>query len=116
MNIIYTVLVAFPLGLFMVRRQTALLTYLVVGSFLFTWQSLGVLLTWMSGGSGLGGASGFGDSPTGAFPVSYDNGELVAYGVVNAIITLAGVGLVLLGARVRARRTTHSRLETVDVP
>jgi hypothetical protein len=48
--------------------------------------------------------------------VSFDNGELVAYGVVNAIITLAGVGLVLLGARVRARRTTHSRLDTVDVP
>jgi hypothetical protein len=115
MNIVYTVLVAFPLGFFMARRSTALLSYLVVGSFVFTWQSLGVLLTWMSGGTGLGGASGFGDSPSGQFPIGYDNGELIAYGVVNAIITLAGVGLVVVGSRVRARRTTASALNTVDV-
>jgi hypothetical protein len=115
MNLVFTILAAFPLGFFLARRQTARLSYLIVGSFLFTWQSLSVLLTWMSGGDGLGGASGLGSSPSGQLPLSYDNGELVAYGVVNAIITLAGVGLVLLGSRVRARRTTQHPADTVNV-
>lgn len=115
MNLAYTVLAAFPLGFFVARRSAALLSYLIGGSFLFTWQSLNVLLTWMSGGTGLDGASGFGDSPSGQFPIGYDSGELIAYGVVNAIITLVGVGLVVVGSRVRARRTAHSALNTVDV-
>lgn len=115
MNLFFTILVALPLGFFIARRQTALFSYLIVGSFLFTWQTLSVLLTWMSGGTGLGGASGLGDSPTSTFPITYANGELIAYGVVNAIITVAGVGMVLLGSRVRARRKTHRALNTVDV-
>ena len=80
MNLIFTVLGAFTLG------------------------RLNVLLTWMSGAKGMGGASGFGDSPTGTFPIDYATGEVVGYGVVNLAITTVGVGLVLLGARLRDRR------------
>lgn len=115
MNLFFTILAAFPLGYLFTRRQTALLSYLIVGSFVFTLQSLNLLLTWMSGGSGLGGSSGFGDTPSGAFPIDYSSSEVVAYGVVNAIITVVGVGLVLLGSRVRARRTTHRARDVVDV-
>jgi hypothetical protein len=39
------------------------------------------------------------------FPIDYAQGEVVAYGVVNLLITGVGVGLVLLGARLRSRRT-----------
>jgi len=41
---------------------------------------------------------------------------VIAYGVVNAIITLVGVGLVLLGSRLRARRTSRHVHDVVDVP
>jgi hypothetical protein len=115
MNLFFTILAAFPLGFMIPRRQTALLSYLIVGSFVFTLQSLNLLLTWMSGGSGLGGSSGFGDTPSGPFPIAYSSGEVIAYGVVNAIITLVGVGLVLLGARIRARRTSQHDHDVVDV-
>lgn len=115
MNLFFTILAAFPLGYLVTRRQTALLSYLIVGSFVFTLQSLNLLLTWMSGGSGLGGSSGFGDTPSGAFPIDYSSSEVVAYGVVNAIITVVGVGLVLLGARIRARRTAQHNHDVVDV-
>lgn len=115
MNLFFTVLAAFPLGFLVTRRQTAVLSYLIVDSFLFSLQSLNLLLTWMSGGSGLGGSSGFGDTPTGAFPIDYSSSEVIAYGVVNAIIIVVGVGLVLLGSRARARRTGHQAREVVDV-
>src|SRR5215204_6156493 len=116
MTLLFTVLAAFPLGFLVTRRQTALLTYLITGSFLFSLQSLNLLLTWMSGGSGLGGSSGFGDTPSGQFPIDYSSSEMIAYGVVNAIITVVGIGLVLLGSRVRARRPATSRAhDVVDV-
>jgi hypothetical protein len=115
MNLFFTVLAAFPLGFVITRRQTALLSYLIVDSFLFSLQSLNLLLTWMSGGSGLGGSSGFGDTPSGSFPIDYSSSEVIAYGVVNAIITLIGIGLVLLGSRVRARRSSAKAHDVVDV-
>jgi hypothetical protein len=115
MNLFFTILAAFPLGFLISRRQTALLTYLIVDSFLFSLQSINLLLTWMSGGSGLGGSSGFGDTPSGQFPIDYSSNEVIAYGVVNAIITLVGVGLLVLGSRVRARRTGHQSRDVVDV-
>lgn len=114
MNLLFTILGALPLGLLVRRRQAALLTYLVVDSFLFTFQTLNVLLTWMAGGQGIGGGSGFGDSPHG-FPVDYATGEVAAYGVVNLLITTAGVGLVLLGARLRSRRAVRRAAHAVPV-
>ena len=104
MNLLFTVLGALPIGLLVHRRHVAVLTYLVVGSFVFSFQTFGVLLTWMSGQKGLGGGSGLGAAPTGSFPIHYATGELIAYGVVNLVITAAGVGLVLVGARIRSRR------------
>lgn len=104
MNLLFTVLGAFTLGGLVPRRAAALVTYLIVDSFLFSFQTLNVLLTWMSGAKGMSGASGFGDSPTGTFPIDYATGEVVGYGVVNLAITSVGVGLVLFGARLRSRR------------
>jgi len=113
MNLLFTLIAAFPLGYLIARRQPALTAYLITDSFLFTFQTLGVLLTWMSGGSGMGGASGLGDSPSGTFPIDFSTSELTAYGIVNLVITLVGVGLVLGGAHVRARRT--ARRSVVEV-
>lgn len=50
-------------------------------------RSIGVLLTWMAGDTGLAGGSGFGEFLTGNFPATYSGGELTAYGVVNLVTT-----------------------------
>ena len=99
MNIIYTVLFALPIGLLVRPRTTALLTYLVVGSWVFAFQSVSVLLSWL----GHDGRPAFGPFPT-ALPAVSDSAELFGYGAVNLVITLVGVGLVLVGHRIRSRR------------
>ena len=47
MNVIYTVLLALPIGLLVRPRATAVLTYLVVGSWVFAFQTVTVLLSWL---------------------------------------------------------------------
>jgi hypothetical protein len=112
MNIIVTILVALPIGLLVRNRGTALLSYLIADLFVFTFQTLDVLLNWMAGKGGLGDAQAFGPNP-GAFPISYSESDVFAYGVVNLAITLAGTGLVLLGHRIRARRAAAKNVVTV---
>lgn len=99
MNIIYTVLVAFALGYFLnQQRAAAAALYVAGGAFVFTFQSVNLLLEWVGGSE-----SAFG----GPYP-SYEGSQVVGYGVVNLVITLVGVGLVLLGATVAARRSDRS--------
>jgi hypothetical protein len=113
MNIAFTILVAFPLGLVIRSRGAALLAYLIAELFVFTFQTLDVLLNWLAGDSGIGGANAFGPSPD-ALPLHYSESEVIAYGVVNLIILLAGTGLVLLGHRIRARRGAAKNAVTVN--
>jgi hypothetical protein len=108
--LLFTLLGALPLGVLVRRRHVAVLAYLTAGSFVFTLQTVTVLLTWMSGGKGIGGGSGFGESPSGTFPIDYASGEVIAYGLVNLLMTLTGVGLVLVGGRLRARRSVRRRI------
>ena len=109
MNLIYTVLVALPLGLFLSSRSTAVLSYLLVGSYLFSFQNTSVLLGWLGHSS----SPAFGPFPEG-FPAEAATGEVIGYGVVNAVIALVGVGLVLLGARLRARRISNRNVVAVS--
>jgi hypothetical protein len=112
MNIAFAILAALPLGLLIRNRETAVLAFVIADLFVFTLQTLDVLLNWMAGKSGIGGAQAFGPYPS-AFPISYAQSEVIAYGVVNLIITLTGIGLVLLGHRIRARRATAKDVVTV---
>ncbi|MFL6155044.1 MAG: hypothetical protein ACJ72D_03060 [Marmoricola sp.] len=99
MNLVFTVLLAFPLGYFVTTRSTALLSYLLAGSYLFSYQSTGVLLDWL----GHSKPSAFGPFPD-HFPAKASTGETIGYGVLNLVITVVGIGLVLLGHRVASRR------------
>ena len=45
--------------------------------------------------------------------VPYAESEIIAYGIVNLIIVLAGIGLVLLGHRIRVRRAAARDAVTV---
>ena len=108
MNLVLTVLIALPLGLFVRSRSVALLTYLVVDLFVFTFQSIGLVLDYLAHR----GRSAFGPFSH-ELPIDYSDSEYFGYGAVNLIITSAGIGLVLLGARLRSRRAR--RKETVEV-
>lgn len=108
MNLLYTLLLAFPIGWLVASRSWAVLTYLTVGSWVFAFQSLNLLLSWLSHS----GRSAFGPFPTG-FPAVADTGEVAGYAVMNVVITLAGVGLVLLGVRLRQRRAVRREARTM---
>jgi hypothetical protein len=99
-NLVYTVLIAFPLGILIRSRGVAVLTYLVLGSWVFAFQTTTLVLSWL----GHSGRPAFGPFPT-AFPAISDMAEVLGYAAVNVIISAAGVGLVMLGHRTRARRS-----------
>lgn len=112
MNIVFTILVALPMGFLIGRRGIAVVAFVAADAFLFAFQTVAVLLSWMSGEAGIGGAQAFGPFPT-AFPITFSESELYAYGLVNLAILLAGIGLTVLGNWVRARRA--ARREVVAV-
>lgn len=109
MNVVFTILLAFPIGFLVKQRGLAIVTYLALDAILFAFQSVGVLLTWMANEPPVA----FGPSPEGSFPVEYSNSEYFGYGIVNAIIITAGVGLVVLGTHIAKRRATKRTSVTV---
>ena len=114
MILVYTLLFALPLGLLIHRRSTAVLTYLSVGAWVFTFQTTSLVLSWLAHA----GRSAFGPFPS-AFPAVHDSGELYGYAAVNLVIVTVGVGLVVLGVRLHDWRALKgaaaSRGEAVTV-
>jgi len=108
MNLVYTVLLAFPIGFFVRPRGIAVMSYLLAGSYLFSYQSTGLLLDWLGHNS----PSAFGPFPDG-FPAKASSSETIGYGTVNLVITLVGVGLVVLGHRIASSRRAKRRAITV---
>lgn len=105
MNIIFTVLFAFPIGFLVRKRGLAIVGFLAADAILFSFQTLGVLLDWLGPTQGSDGKA-FGPKPTG-FPVAYSSSELSAYGLVNLVVICVGVGLVIFGTRIAARRAAR---------
>jgi hydrogenase/urease accessory protein HupE len=86
---IVTVLFALPLGYFVRNPVAAYVGYIAVYGWAFTFQSVYLILAI--------------DQPAPAF----ERGEFpVGYGLVTLAIYLVGFGLVALGRRLRARRTS----------
>lgn len=104
MILVYTVLFALPIGLLIHRRATAILTYLAVGAWIFSFQTASLVLSWLAHT----GRSAFGPFPS-AFPAVHDSAELYGYAAVNLVIAKAGVGLVVLGGRLHDRRARKGR-------
>lgn len=94
MNVIYTVLFAFAIGYFVKNRGVASALYLAGGALVFALQSVTLLIEWASGKN----SKAFGDFP------DYTASNVWGYGAVNLIITIVGVGLVLLGTRLAHKR------------
>lgn len=115
MNIIFAIVAGPLLGWFVTPRAQSAAIYLASTSMLFTFQTLQVLLGWMADEGGFFGLvdhGAFGPAPTG-FPVVYSESELYSYGLVNLVITLVGLGIVLLFGRLRTRRDARRDIVTV---
>ena len=102
MNIIYTILAALPIGFFVKKRGIAIVTYLLLGSILFAFQSVSVVLDWLSDNRPVA----FGASPTG-FPITYSHSQFWGYGLVNLLVFVVGIGLTLVGTYVAQRRAAN---------
>ena len=108
MILLLIVIAAFPIGYFVRRRPYALVSFLCAALFLFNVQTLNLLTSWLSGDS-----TAFGPPPD-AFPIEADSGEVIAYGVVNLVLVLGGLGLVVLGSSVAARRAAKRNVISVN--
>lgn len=109
MNAVFTLVASLGIGFAVPRRSVAVLVFLVADSFVFTFQSLDVLLNWMAAGDGVNGQGAFGAAPK-AFPLAYQESEVLAYGLVNLVIIAIGIGLTIganaLSARHAGKRRT----------
>jgi hypothetical protein len=112
MELILLILAPFPIGFFVRNRLAGFVTYIAFQAFVFTFQTLDVLLNWMAGSGGLGGEKAFGEFPTG-FPINYDGSQIYAYGLVNLVIALAGIGLNIIANRIATRRAARKNVVAV---
>ena len=101
MNIILTIVLAFPLGFLIRSRSTAIISYVLVDGYLFTFQTAFLLIQWTDGDESAFGARGGSWSPERVT-------QVFSYLVLNSVIVACGIGLVILGNRVRSRRV-HRR-------
>ncbi|MFC0526616.1 hypothetical protein [Phytohabitans kaempferiae] len=96
-------------------RGLAVVGFLAIEAIGFTFQSLAVMLAWMAGEGDFGVATdngAFGPSPSG-FPVAFSESDLYAYGLVNLVIILVGIGLTVAVHAWRARRRARKNVVTV---
>ena len=84
MNVIFTVLIAFPLGYFVSQRGAAVLTYVLADGFLFTFQTAFLVMKWVDGDD-----HAFGDRGRDWSTEQY--GQFYSYLVLNAVIIAVGM-------------------------
>jgi hypothetical protein len=94
MELIVMIVVAFPLGYFVRQRLVAILSYVAIHSFVFSFQNMQLTREWVGGSKE-------------AFPKNPKSAPW-EYGVVNVAIYGVGLGLILLGSHLAARRRIRS--------
>jgi hypothetical protein len=99
MELILMLLVPLPVGFFVRNRLVAFVTYIAAHSFVFTFQTMQLILEWVRGS-------------TAAFPAEVTGFDTFPYGIVNLLIFAAGLGLVWLGHRLGSKRR---KPRTVDL-
>jgi len=107
MNVVFTILIAFPLGYFISQRSTAVITFVLANSFLFTFQTAFLMMKWVDGDEHAFGNHSLDWSTERSV-------QFYSYIVINALIIAVGVGLVILGHRIRARRSTSRDVVAVS--
>lgn len=105
MNIILTILIGFPLGYLIHSRRTAITAYVLVDCYLFTFQTAFLLMQWVDGDDHAFGGHGRAWS-------AERTTQVFSYLVLNGVIVAIGIGLVIVGHRIRARRTARRQTVT----
>jgi hypothetical protein len=107
MNVVFTILIAFPVGYFISQRSTAVITYVLANSFLFTFQTAFLVMKWVDGDNHAFGDRGLDWSTERSV-------QFYSYIVINGLIIAVGVGLVIFGHKMRARRTAKRGVVAVS--
>jgi hypothetical protein len=97
MELIVMLLAPLPIGFFMRNRLAAFVTYIALHGFVFTFQTLNLIIEWVGGSQ-----EAFGPYPKAS------SSNVFSYGVVNLAIFAIGLGLVYLGHRLGARRRARA--------
>jgi hypothetical protein len=103
MELIIIIVTAFPIGFFIRSRTAAYITFVAIHGFVFTFQSLDLIIEWTGGSK-----AAFGPYP------KAKKSEIWSYGVVNVAIFAAGLGLVALGYYTANRRRTKATTLNLD--
>lgn len=103
MELIVMILVPFPLGFFIRNRLVPYVAYIAVQTFVFTFQSVQLVIEWVDGS----------EAAFGPFPKA-DSSAVWGYGSVNLVIYAVGFGLLYAGQRLGARRRAR-RVEAVNL-
>ncbi|MFE4703606.1 hypothetical protein ACFRIC_41825 [Streptomyces sp. NPDC056738] len=101
MELLLMVLVAFPLGYFVRSRPAALVVYIAVHSFVFSFQNTTLLMGWLGGDHS-------------AFPKGATAPPL-SYLLFNVAFYAGGLGLVALGGKVRAKTEAKRARKALDI-
>lgn len=112
MNLVAVPILAILIGLFVRSRLIGAALFLSIETLVFTFQTLVVLLAWMSGQGGFGGAvdqGAFGPFPT-QFPIAFSESEVWAYGLLNMAIIAVGLLLTMGIATWRRRHGDRHRV------
>jgi hypothetical protein len=107
MNVVFTILIALPLCYFISRRSTAFIKLLQPNSYLLNFQTAFLVMKWVDGDE-----HAFGDR--GRDWSTEQSLQFYSYIVLNALIIAVGVGLVILGHKIRARRTARRDVVAVS--
>ena len=86
--------------------KTAVVTYVLLNSFLFTFQTAFLVMKWVDGDE-----HAFGERGRDWSGEQY--GQFYSYIVINALIIAVGVGIVILGNKFRASRTAKRNVVAV---
>ncbi len=105
MNLILMIVAPLPIGWFVRDRLTGYVAYLSLFSLVFTFQSV-LLITEWAGGS---------KNAFGGFPKA-NKADVWSYGVVNLIFLVVGLGLLMLGQYLAARRRSRRVAPTAPSP
>jgi hypothetical protein len=103
MELIVTILTAFPIGYLVRNRAAGYLAFIAVHGYVFTFQTLNQITEWTGGTT-----ASFGPYP------KAKASEVWAYGLVNLLIFGAGLVLVFLGQRLAARRRQRGTALNLD--
>lgn len=103
MELLIMILAPLPIGYLIRNKTAAYVSYLALYSFVFTFQSMYLVLEWVGGST-----AAFGPTP------HANDAYIWAYAAVNLGVLAVALGLVALGQHLQARRSRRAQAVSLD--